>query len=356
MKKNIVFRSLSALIFLVFLFTIDVQAAESKKTAVQYSVEALSFQVQNLNNKKEKTLEDKLQLVKLISKIDNAEDKNSLIKKLNKVKIDDYGPKDLYYRIYTAYLNVEESVSLLAYSPSVELFKKTIDKVIFDNPQWTSLSYKYSYMENNSVYRFDIVYGSDYGTILEQKSTVNKKVQEIVDKYVTNEMNDLEKVFVLHNYLVSNAEYDFNSYSANSMRGNTSTAYGALINKLAICNGYAEAMSLLLDKVGIDNKFVVGYGNNELHAWNLVKVNGKYYHLDSTWDGPLWNDKTSNSNYIRFKYFLLSDSAMSKDHNWDKSRYTECNNNEFDYLNVENSRFNPSEIEISKILKSSKSL
>ena len=90
------------------------------------------------------------------------------------------------------------------------------------------------------------------------------------------------------------------------------TAYSALIDGEAICEGYSRAMQLLLDRVGIRNYLVVGDGVNEegteAHMWNIVEIDGENYHLDAT-----WND-TGNENSIGYLYFNVNDSIISRDH------------------------------------------
>ena len=88
-------------------------------------------------------------------------------------------------------------------------------------------------------------------------------------------------------------EYDVDSSSGESKY----TAYGALVSRDAVCMGYALAYDYLLEQVGIDNYFCESDALN--HAWNIVKVNGKWYHVDVTHDDPT-HDKTGRVNHINF--------------------------------------------------------
>ena len=83
------------------------------------------------------------------------------------------------------------------------------------------------------------------------------------------------------------------------------TAYGALVEGSAMCEGYARALQLLLYEFGINSTLITGYAGQE-HMWNLVEIDGKWYHTDLTWD-----DQNSG---IRHSYFNLTDQAISKDH------------------------------------------
>lgn len=101
------------------------------------------------------------------------------------------------------------------------------------------------------------------------------------------------------------------------------TAEGALVNKLAVCQGYAEAFSLLCHKAGIQTEMVYGIADNgqsrESHAWNIVRIDGVWYQIDATWDDPITQNTAGGAN-LRYSYFLIPDSVMNQDHFAD--RYT----------------------------------
>ena len=90
------------------------------------------------------------------------------------------------------------------------------------------------------------------------------------------------------------------------------SAYGMFKNGYAVCEGYAEAYSLLLNLVGITSTTITGFAG-ENHMWNLVKLDGTWYHADPTWDDPV-PDVPGRAQY---HYFLKSDKTMAKDHTWD---------------------------------------
>ena len=103
----------------------------------------------------------------------------------------------------------------------------------------------------------------------------------------------------LHDILCKRVSY---SKVANKL---SYTAYGALVKGDAVCEGYTRAMQLLLYEFGINSTTVTGYAGQP-HMWNLVELDGKWYHLDVT-----WND--TNNGY-RHTYFNLTDPGISKDH------------------------------------------
>ena len=126
------------------------------------------------------------------------------------------------------------------------------------------------------------------------------------------EMSDLEKALALHDYLALHTKYAYEDSVNNSLSSSVYTAEGALVNGNAVCQGYALAYQYLLGKVGIESKYVASSAMN--HGWNLVKINGQWYHVDVTWDDPAWDQ----IGRVRHQYFMLSDSAIIRlDHyNW----------------------------------------
>jgi len=150
----------------------------------------------------------------------------------------------------------------------------------------------------------------------EQKA---KQLYEIVEKImsecVRDSMSDYEKELALHDYLIRNCQYSKNT--AQPSGSDIYRAYGALVNGDAVCNGYAEALQLLFACAGLESHFVIGTADGVEHAWNLVKVDGEWYHLDATWNDPL----PDQGNQETHSYFNVSDEVMSASHQWDGGSY-----------------------------------
>ncbi|HIU44122.1 MAG TPA: S-layer homology domain-containing protein [Candidatus Ventrousia excrementavium] len=153
---------------------------------------------------------------------------------------------------------------------------------------------------------------------------VQAMAEDIAAEVVTSGMSDYEAAKALHDYLVLNCAYDMHYYSGN-IPAESYTAYGALANGTAVCAGYAKAYQALLEAVGIPCEYVTGYGNGGSHAWNLVQIDGEWYHVDATWDDPVPN----REGYVRYDYFLKSDAYMGRDHsNWQQKQV--CTSTRYD--------------------------
>ncbi len=140
-------------------------------------------------------------------------------------------------------------------------------------------------------------------------------VQHIMTEYITESMTNYDKEKVFHDYIVKNCAYSSNIDQPPS--SDIYRAYGALVNGDAVCNGYAEALHLLLTCAGIESRFVIGTADGVSHAWNLVNLNGKWFHLDATWDDPT----PDREGMVKYTYFNVSDEEIAKTHNWERENY-----------------------------------
>ena len=140
----------------------------------------------------------------------------------------------------------------------------------------------------------EIEYDISYYDDDEQEAEVDKKVDEIMQKLDPENKTDYEKVSAIHDYICDNVEYEAAADEKDIKR----TAYGALIEGRAVCQGYSVSLYRLLLEAGIDNRIVFGEGVSPdgtagAHTWNIVELYGKYYYMDITWD-----DSTGSRDYF----------------------------------------------------------
>ena len=140
-------------------------------------------------------------------------------------------------------------------------------------------------------------------------TTTAGKANWVVDQVITPDMSDYDRALALHDWLIYNANYD---YSDDPYRD----AAGVLVHGTGVCDSYARAYLMLCTIAGLDCIYVSGdaYSGGAwgAHGWNMVKLNGEWYHVDCTWDDP----GTGGSE--RHKYFCIDDETMEKDHRWNR--------------------------------------
>ena len=111
---------------------------------------------------------------------------------------------------------------------------------------------------------------------------------------------DFAKALKLHDWIVNNITYGDMTNGGNGIN--------ALANKKAVCAGYAYTYQFLLSQVGVESIYVAAATNVETHAWNLVKIENHYFHVDCTWDVGIVGQTTG-----KHKYFLLNDEEFNAD-------------------------------------------
>lgn len=163
-----------------------------------------------------------------------------------------------------------------------------------------------------------------YLTNAEQEQYVDAQVTAIVANLTKETMSDFEKVKYVNDYIVKNTEY--------STESNVSphSACAVLKEGKGVCQGYALLALKMLQALGVETQYVVGEVYTGGHAWNLVKVDGEWYHLDTTWNDPV----PDRGNVVRYQYFLVNDSTLKLDHSWDSSAYPKATNKKYAFMNA----------------------
>ncbi len=155
-----------------------------------------------------------------------------------------------------------------------------------------------------------------------------EKIRDFVQEKTANLSDEYEKELFIHDYIVNKCKY------VDKTGGEYSSAYGCLVNGEASCEGYAKAVKYLLDAEGIENYLAVGTTKGETpseavgHAWNIAKINGKYYHLDATWD----NTDDEKDGFISYSYFNVTDSDISLTHKVEKRFLGRCTSADENYF------------------------
>lgn len=157
---------------------------------------------------------------------------------------------------------------------------------------------------------------------------VDMRVDQVIRSVIRKDMTRYEKVKAVHNWMIRNVKYDYYRLKQGYIPRVSHTAKGALVKKVAVCDGYAHAFQMIMKKLKIPCRFVVGSSGGVGHAWNMVKLGGKWYHVDVTFDDPIINGRNTNTTPY-YTYFLKSSSVMKKSHNWVKSKYPKCTSKKY---------------------------
>lgn len=161
------------------------------------------------------------------------------------------------------------------------------------------------------------------------KKGISNRVKQVKKSCIKSSMTKYQKVKAVHDWMVRNVKYDYYRLQINRIPRVSHTAKGALVKKVAVCDGYAYAFQKIMKSLKISCKVVIGSSDGVGHAWNMVKLGGKWYHIDVTFDDPIVNGSNANKTPY-YNYFLKSSSTMSKSHTWRKSQYPKCTSKKYE--------------------------
>ena len=180
-----------------------------------------------------------------------------------------------------------------------------VRSIINSHPEFISLSGGYTYWTSgSSITKIQFTYLTN---AKEEQQELDAALQEVKSKIDTSGMSDEEIVLAYHEYLTSTVSYAYEDYFNGTIAANHGyDMYGALVKHSCVCQGYAETMFYLLREAGLS--CAIASSGNINHAWNIVKIHGKWYHIDATWDDPVW-DMPGRSYH---DYFLVSFDTMNK--------------------------------------------
>ncbi len=163
-----------------------------------------------------------------------------------------------------------------------------------------------------------------------QFATCNSQIQNSLNSIVTKIKEDAKAQgndnwpavmeLVAHDYYCTTYGIDYD-YANLDLSGNAAyfdfahTAYGSLVEKSAVCDGYSSGFKLIMEKIGVDVMTVTGVGGSASsmggHAWNIIELDGNWYELDTTWDDNDGRSVTGVENVIMHEYFNRTTSEFS---------------------------------------------
>lgn len=209
----------------------------------------------------------------------------------------------VYDQIYENANSLTENV-VLCEKLTPDGVKKVMTSVYNDHPElfWLDTDYSYSYTSSKTVVSVTLQFNETKNDYMKSKSKFLDAAAVIINK-ASGFATDLEKEKYVYKALQNSVEYDENAAMNQS-------AYSALVNKKSVCAGYSRAFQYIMMQLNIPCYFCSGNANGGLHAWNIVKIDGKYYNVDISWDDSIGEV----ANTISYTYFNLTDAQISVDH------------------------------------------
>lgn len=220
--------------------------------------------------------------------------------------------KDIYEYLLEKTADFETEVDIAPYVKSnswdIEDIKSMIKDFFLSEPtlfyvgEEKGISYSADLSKVYLIFEYDYTKDEVNAMQKEMKKAAQKAVASITD-----DMTDVEKALVVHDYLVMNCDYDHESHKR--------TAYDCLVNKEAVCQGYSLAF-LYIMRDFFDIECSIVYSDSQNHSWNYVKIGKSWFHVDVTADDPTFTSFSGKSydgkGEILHENFMLSDKAIKK--------------------------------------------
>ncbi|MEY8421427.1 transglutaminase domain-containing protein [Lachnospiraceae bacterium 38-14] len=234
----------------------------------------------------------------------------------------------VYDEVLDAILSHEEEVSV-----------STVDTKILENAYkavcadygglfWVS-GYVYTqYTRGGKLVGMDFT--PKYTMSHEERIGIQEQIDDSVEELLAGisvSNSDYEKAKYVFEILIQNVDYD-------ASMENNQNIISVFLSRATVCQGYACATQYLLNKLGVPSTIVTGMAEGESHAWNLVRLDGNYYYMDTTWGNSRYLDDSSQiEKYVNYSYLAVTSEEISRTHVLDSSfPLPECTSMENNYF------------------------
>ena len=264
---------------------------ESKYTEITTNEYFLNDNFSYVNNYTNNDVSNKKQMIDLIYYFINS----------GSNKIDAYCVKD-----YTDCIKDLESIS--ADQESLSIF----NNFVHPYNSFSKLSFSYDEygnftITNNKIYSNEMI------------EDINRIVDDYISKNISSNLTDSEKLKLIHDFIIDNTKYDkLKVDNITDATYDSENAYGVLIEHYGICSGYADAMAIFLNKLGIINYKI----SNDEHIWNLAYIDNKWVHIDLTWDDPVTENDINRTDYFMIDTKTLQ--SLDEEHNFNTYIFEEA--------------------------------
>lgn len=224
------------------------------------------------------------------------------------LSLSETGLENLKKTILNGLDSSSSKIYVTTYKITYEEFQTIYSNVINDNPKLFYVSSSYSYNFNKTTGYMNYVvpeYVMTSSQINSAKIIYEAGVQKALSQ-INNTMSEIQKALVLHDYLANISTYT--DLNATGDKPSYHSAYGIYLDGYTVCAGYTLSYSDLLHRVGIDSKYVIS--DEMSHAWNVIKINNKWYNVDLTFDELQIVSGTNLKGTIAHNCFMKSDEGI----------------------------------------------
>lgn len=234
--------------------------------------------------------------------------------------------KQIYEKILKAVNNFESELTTFPENIKNDQIHKIAKYVDYDHPEIFWFQYGtivYHRQDDGVVTKIELKYRMSKEEAQKRKQQIDAAVEKFTET-INNNMSDYDIALRVYENIIQLIDYDTLGLEEQEKDkekyekpDDLRSIYGVIVNKKAVCAGYAKATQYFLQMYGIECTYI----SNQGHAWNLVKLDGDYYHLDTTWGDHSDTKASKNiSNEIDYDCFCITTEEVKnlKDHKLDQ--------------------------------------
>ena len=219
---------------------------------------------------------------------------------------------EIYRELYDRIKNYEDSAELYA-SVSTDDFWTAYYAVLADHPEffWVGSS---AQVKESAISGKVISYELSTTVEAESRDYLRSRLEEAADECIAgipSDASDYQKIKAVYEYLINTTDYDSGSPDNQNIQS-------ALLNHRSVCAGYSRAFQYILHRMGMFCTYVTGNtADGGDHGWNIVRINGNYYHVDVTWGDPVFVNQMediASSSAMNYNYLCCTDEEIYQTH------------------------------------------
>lgn len=216
--------------------------------------------------------------------------------------------QQIYAQILTCINSYTTTVKVKA--DSIEELHNVYQHVLADHGElfWIAgYTYKIHHIGDKTLW---IDFAPDYTMGEKEVKDLLARVDKIVEQILEPapvRMTDYEKAKLVFDYLAWNIDYSGESVNNQNM-------LSVFLEKKSVCKGYASAAQYMLKKLYVPCTIITGESKGVAHAWNLIKLDGEYYYMDTTWGSYDFTFRAEQDQYIQYGYMAMTTEDMLSNH------------------------------------------